>query len=91
MGILVSFLGYIFLFFGICVLVVMLISFANIFTKSYNPKHAIVIMSFLFFLFFANSLFVFLNFGKVTSGLNSILQSSGSGGTSSSKASAVNF
>jgi hypothetical protein len=91
MSILVSLLGYIFLFFGICVLVVMLISFANIITKSYNPKHAIVIISFLLLLFFTNTLFVYLNFGKVTSGLNTLLQSPASGGSSSSKSTSVNF
>lgn len=64
-----SVLGFIFLFFGLCVFVVMVLATINIFTKSYNPKHAILILSTLITLFIVNSFLVAINYSRVVANL----------------------
>lgn len=64
-----SILGFIFLFFGLCVFVVMVLATINIFTKSYNPQHAILILGALIILFIINSFLVAINYSRVVANL----------------------
>lgn len=70
MGIGVSLVGWLFLFFGICILVYLALAFTNIVNKSYNPKNAVLIVAFLLGLFLLNSLMIYLSFTRANDLLN---------------------
>jgi hypothetical protein len=69
MDILVAFIGYFFLFLGICGFVVLGFAFNNILTKSYNSHSAIAIVLFLSTLFLMNSLLLYFSYSQLSTNL----------------------
>ena len=57
------------LFFVICGLVLVSITFVNIFTKSYKPKNALYILGLIIILFLINGIFSTLSFGNLLNSL----------------------
>ncbi len=67
MEIIFAIISFIFLFLGLCIVVLLSFTLTNIFTKSYSSKNATIIILFLLALFLINGLMLFYSYTQLVS------------------------